>query len=77
MNNIFQISDGIVYGNYEGINSNHVNNGTTEINGMGAAIFRESNTVVQYGTFSGDIFTSNGNLSTTDNTINVMGGELQ
>lgn len=78
-NTYLRMSGGTIYGNNEGEDSNVVKNGNTNINGMGAALFKETNAVTQYGTFSadGETFTSSGNLSTTDNTIRVENGVLQ
>ena len=76
----FQISGGTVYGNTQGDNSNTVKNGTTSINGSGAALFKGDNSTTQYGNFSGENFTpasGGGNLATRDNTIRVVNGVLQ
>ena len=74
---IFQISGGTIYGNMEGDNSNRVNNGVN-INGSGAALFKDGpNAVTQFGTFNDDIFTPNGDLTTSDTTIRVKDGVLQ
>ena len=64
----FFISNGIIYGNSSGAMSNTAAN-------SGAALFRSA--VALYGTFSGDIFTPNGILDTTDDTIEVVNGVLQ
>jgi uncharacterized repeat protein (TIGR02543 family) len=65
----FRISTGTIYGSDEGINSNTA----TE----GAAFYRGSNGIAQYGTFNGSTWNSNGLLFTTNDTIRVVEGVLQ
>ena len=71
----FTISGGIVYGNSSGELSNTATNG----NGAGAALLLSDYFGIgtaQYGTFNENVFTSNGDLDTTDDTIEVVEGAL-
>jgi uncharacterized repeat protein (TIGR02543 family) len=65
----FRISTGTIYGSGEGTNSNTATSG--------AAVFRDTSGMIQYGTFSGSTWNSNGVLNTTNNTIRVVEGMLQ
>ena len=65
----FRIGGGVIYGNnaVSGI-KNTANNGV--------ALYRNSTSVAQYGTFNEDTFYKSGDLSTTDITIRVVNGNL-
>jgi uncharacterized repeat protein (TIGR02543 family) len=62
-----RISDGIIYGSNEA-NASLRNS---------AALWSGTYGTAQYGTFNGNTWNSNGNLSTTNNTIRVVNGVLQ
>jgi hypothetical protein len=64
----FLISGGTIYGSGEGANNNTADN-------EGAALYKKSGTA-QYGTFTGGTWKSNGDLDTTDGTIEVAGGAV-
>ena len=64
----FRIVNGTVYGSDEGVLSNTATNGSTLRN--------YDNGTAQHGTFSGTTWTSKGNLTTTNDTIKVVNGEL-
>jgi hypothetical protein len=67
----FQIVTGTIYGLDDDALKNITANG-------GAALKKGIlRAVLQYGTFNGSTWNSNGNLDTTDNTIRVLNGELQ
>jgi len=68
----FRLETGTIYGSEPGIDINLQN--TAPAN-YGAAYYRYSGTA-QHGTFSGDTWTSSGNLSNTSVTINVVNGEV-
>ena len=63
-----RIITGTVYGSNEGALSNTV----TASNASGAALYNRR--TVQYGTFSGETWNSNGDLITTENTIRAVNG---
>jgi hypothetical protein len=67
----FRISNGTIYGSNEAV----VNLRNT---GIGAAlnIIDSNYGTAQHGTFSGENWTSSGDLNTTNNTIKVIGGNL-
>jgi len=70
INLIFRINGGIIYGSNESINTRN----TAESD---ASIFLSSNIgTAQYGRFNGNTWISNGNLSSTNNTIKVVDGVL-
>jgi hypothetical protein len=75
------ISGGAVYGIAAGGDSNTVATCGASQSGKGAALFKAAGSLahVQYGVMSADgtTFTSNGDLSTTDDTIRVVNGALQ
>ena len=66
----FQMVSGIIYGNTE--SDPTLRNNTIR----GAALYKDTYGVAQYGTFSGT-FSSLGNLTTTDNTIKYLNGVAQ
>ena len=72
----FRIVTGTIYGSNEGALSN---TGATAaalwLNMSGTA--QQSSGTAQRGTFSGEMWISKGNLSSTNNTIRVLNGELQ
>jgi hypothetical protein len=67
----FRIVNGTIYGSNETTASLR-----NSANSSGAAL-HSSSTGAQYGTFNGIIWNSNGNLSTSNNTIRVVNGVLQ
>ena len=78
LNRIYRIVTGTVYGSNEGDLSNTVtaSNGSTS----GAALYKETyqtTATAQRGTFNGATWNSKGDLSTTDDTIRVVNGNLQ
>ena len=64
----FRISNGVIYGNNAGTNSNTAYDG--------AALYKGTYAVAERGTFSGTTFTKKGDLDTTDDTIRVENGDL-
>lgn len=67
---VFRITNGTIYGS----------NAADELKNTaysGAALSTWSVSNAQYGTFNGDTWISNGNLSSTNNTIKVVNGVLQ
>jgi predicted outer membrane repeat protein len=68
----FRIVIGTIYGSDEA-NTSLKNNAGEER--AGAALYNAG--TAQRGTFSGNSWSSSGNLNTTDNTIRVMNGALQ
>jgi len=69
-NGVFRIVTGTMYG------SNASPTTLRNTAGSGAALYKNGGTA-QCGTFNGETWVSNGDLSTTNNTINVVNGELQ
>jgi uncharacterized repeat protein (TIGR02543 family) len=66
----FHIRNGVIYGSGEAVNLRNTAY-------SGAALSSSGITTSQYGTFSGLTWISNGNLTTTNNTIKVVNGVLQ
>jgi hypothetical protein len=71
----FRIVIGTVYGNNEA--DMMLRNTAVGSSGIGAALYKPNAGIAQYGTFSGDTWNSNGDLTTTDNTIKEVNGALQ
>lgn len=67
----FRIITGTIYGSGE--TDADIRN--TAING--SALYVENSSVAQYGILNGSLWIDNGNLTTTNNTIRVVNGELQ
>jgi hypothetical protein len=74
----FRISNGAVYGSDEG-KANTANQWAALYVNQGISVPSQGigNGTAQYGTFNGGTWNSNGNLTTTDNTIRVVNGLLQ
>jgi hypothetical protein len=68
----FRIVTGTIYGSNEADESLR-----NTARYMGAALYKDTNSTAQRGTFSGNTWVSQGNLNTTNNTIKVAGGALQ
>jgi len=72
----FFISNGIVYGSNEGSNSNLLNNSSGSGSSGAALKVSSVQSMAQYGTFNGSVWTSNGDFSTAEeNTINIVNGQ--
>jgi len=70
-NGTFRIVNGTVYGSDAA--ANLANTAKTS----GDALYKGSTGIAQHGTFSGETWNSKGDLSTTNDTIKVVNGELQ
>jgi hypothetical protein len=70
-NSTLQVSGGVIYGN----NASESQKNTASSNGAALFIYYGSSST-QYGIFIGDTFYSSGNLTTTNNTIRVVNGNL-
>jgi hypothetical protein len=70
---VFRIVNGIIYGSNEG----NLSNTSTSLQYCAAALYKYNNGTAQRGTFSGETWVSKGDLSSTDNTIRVVNGELR
>jgi hypothetical protein len=69
----FRISNGIIYGS----NEPNVNLRNTATNGAALSVATGYSATAQRGTFSGDTWVRSGDLSTTNNTIRVVNGNIQ
>jgi hypothetical protein len=70
----FRITNGIIYGSAEAANvRNTASSGGAAIYKTGDGIFN----VTEYGKFTGSTWNPNGSLTTTNNTIQVVNGNLQ
>jgi hypothetical protein len=66
---ICHMSGGVIYGS-------NAATGLRNTADRGAAFYMEGNAIAQYGSVSGGTFYPSGNLTTTDNTIRVVNGNL-
>jgi hypothetical protein len=76
LDSTFRITNGTIYGSNEP-NTNLRNTDFFDDYYEGAALNVSTNATAQRGTFSGETWVSSGNLSTTNNTIRVVNGNIQ